>query len=201
MQYTKGSSVRKSDYLIDSVFLDRWSPRAMSGENFSDEELMILFEAARWAPSAFNEQPWKFIYAHKETPDWTRFFSLLDEWNQSWCKNAGVLVCLIASKKFAKTDKLNRNALSDAGAAWENLALQGSLKGYVVHGMAGYNVEKARGVLKVSDDYEIVHMFAIGKPGNKDDLPEKAKLAERPNSRKPVSEFVFEGEFKSNEKE
>lgn len=205
MGYQKGSEVRKADYPIYKLFLDRWSPRAMSGEEITDEELMTLFEAARWAPSSSNEQPWRFVYAKRDTPHWNRLFGLLVEFNQMWCKNAAVLVCLIAKKSFkCKKDekeedceeKPNRNHMSDSGAAWENLALQASLKGLVCHGMAGYDVEKAREELKVPDDYEVVHMFAIGKPGDISVLHERMQKSEKPNTdRNPVKDFIFEGEF------
>lgn len=195
MEYQKGSSVRKADHPIDNIFIDRWSPRSMSGEPISDEELMTLFEAARWAPSLRNLQPWNFIYAKRDTPEWDKFFDLLSEFNQLWCRNAAVLACLIA-KKIDKEGNQNRNALSDTGAAWENLALQSSLKGLVCHGMAGFDVERARTELKVSEDYEIVHMFAVGKPADKSVLPERMQKSEKPNDRNPVSDFVFEGEFR-----
>ena len=196
MHYQKGSLVRKADYPIDKLFLDRWSPRAISGEPISDEELFTLFEAARWAPSNANEQPWRFIYAKRDTKHWQKFFNILGEFNQMWCKNAAVLICLIAKKNFNKDNSPNRNALSDTGAAWENLALQGSLMGLVVHGMAGYDVEKARSDLEVLEDYEVVHMIAIGKPGPISVLHERMQKSEKPNDRKPIKEFIFEGKFK-----
>jgi nitroreductase len=191
----KGSTIRKPDYPIDKIFLDRWSPRAMSGEPISDEELFPLFEAARWAPSSSNLQPWRFIYAKRDTPNWNKFFNLLVEFNQMWCKNAAALVCLI-SKKINKDGKLDRNHMSDAGAAWENLALQASLKNLVCHGMGGYDIELARKNLKVPKDYEIIHMFAIGKPGEISVLHERMQKSENPSERNPVKDFIFEGEFK-----
>ncbi len=196
MQYKKGSEFRKTDYPINKIFLDRWSPRAMSDEPISDTELFTLFEAARWAPSNNNEQPWRFIYAKKGTKDFDKFFGLLVEFNQLWCKNASVLICLIAKKNFTKDNSPNRNNMSDSGSAWENLALQASVMGLVTHGIGGYDVEKARKDLKVPDDYEVVHMIAIGKPGPLESIPERMQKAEAPNSRKPVSELIFEGEFK-----
>ncbi|OIO80839.1 nitroreductase [Candidatus Pacearchaeota archaeon CG1_02_32_132] len=197
MEYTKGSEIRKSDYPIHDLILDRWSPRAMSGDSISQDELMRLFEAARWAPSSSNIQPWRFVYAHKDGEYWDKFFGLLSEFNQTWCNNAGVLAVLLA-KKTDDNGKENRNHLSDAGAAWENLALQGSSMGLVVHGMAGYNVEKAREELKIPEDYDIVHMIAIGKPADKEVLHERMQKSENPgaSTRKLVGEFVFEGEFK-----
>ena len=196
MKYEKGSDMRKAEHKIDKIFLDRWSPRAMSGGGISKEELFTLLEAARWAPSSFNEQPWRFIYAQRDTKHWKKFFDLLDDFNKTWCRNAAVLVCLVSSKKFQHSGKPNRNGVSDSGAAWENLALQASLKGLVAHGMAGYDVEKARKELNVPEDYEIIHMIAIGNSGNPLELPEKIREMEKPNSRKPVKELVFEGSFK-----
>ncbi len=196
MEYKKGSSVRKADYTVSKIFLDRWSPRAMSGESISEKELFTLFEAARWAPSSFNEQPWAFVYARRDTKDWNTFLGILADFNQVWCKNAAALICLISKKTFKHSGKPNRNHLSDAGAAWENLALQGSLMGLVVHGMSGYDVEKARKELKIPDEYDIVHMISVGKPGSPLELPENVKQNEKPNDRKHVGEFVFEGHFK-----
>ncbi len=198
MQYKKGSEFRKPEYEIDKIFLDRWSPRAMSGEDLDDDELMSLFEAARWAPSSSNEQPWRFIYAKRGSEQWERFFNLLIEFNQIWCRNASVLCCLVSKKTFTKEGNENRNFMSDAGAAWENLALQGSLKGLVVHGMAGFDVERTRAELEIPEDYEVVHIFAIGKPGSLDMIPERMRKSEIPSERKPLDEIVFEGKFKKN---
>ncbi len=198
MEYVKGSEMRKADYPISDLILDRWSPRAMSGEAISEEELMSLFEAARWAPSSSNNQPWRFIYANNGSDNWDDLFGLLVEFNQMWAKNAGVLVCLIAKKTNDKGE-VDRNHMSDAGAAWQNLALQGSSMGLVVHGMGGYDVEKAREVLKVPEDHEIIHIFSVGKPAGKEVLHERMQKSENPgaSARKKVSEFIFEGKFKS----
>lgn len=197
MKYKKGSSIRKGDYPVNKIFPDRWSPRAMSGESISDEELFSLFEAARWAPSSNNEQPWRFIYAKRDTNHWKKMFGILKEFNQMWCKNAAALICLVSKKKFSGEKEIeNRNHMSDAGASWENLALQGSLMGLVVHGMAGYDIDRARKELEIPDDYEIVHFIAVGKPGKVSVLPERMRKSEIPNSRKPVKDFVFEGKFK-----
>lgn len=193
--YQKGSDVRKPDHPIDPIFLDRWSPRAMSEEEISDDELMSLFEAARWAPSTSNIQPWSFVYAKRGTPEWQTFFDLLVEFNQMWCKNAAVLICLCA-KKTDKEGKPNRNHMSDAGAAWENLALQAAKMNLVCHGMGGYDVAGAREKLNIPEDHEVVHMFAIGKPGEISVLHERMQKSEKPNTdRKKLEEFVFEGKF------
>lgn len=198
MHQVKGSEVRKTDYPIDKIFLDRWSPRAMSGEEISDEELFTLFEAGRWAPSSNNEQPWRFIYVKRKTKNWNKIFDALNEFNRLWTQNASALICLVAKKNFTKDDSPNRNHLSDSGASWENVALQASLKKLVCHGMAGYDLEVIRKNLHVPEDFDIVHVFAIGKPARKDVLPERMQKSEHPNGRKPLGELVSEGGF--NEK-
>jgi nitroreductase len=187
--------VRKADHPIESLFVERWSPRAMSGEPLSDGEILTLFEAARWAPSTYNEQEWRFLYARRETPQWQMIFDLLVEGNQAWCKNAAMLVVIVAHKVFAQNGKLNPVHLFDVGAAFENIALQGTAMGLVVHGMQGFDFEKARTTLKVPDDYAVAAMFAAGRPAPTDVLPEKLREREKPSDRKPVSEIICEGAF------
>lgn len=186
---------RKAEYPIDEIFINRWSPRAMSGEGVSKEELMSLFEAARWAPSSFNGQPWRFLYAFRDTEHWERFFNLLVEGNKKWAKNAGVLVVILSRKKFEYNNKPSKTHTFDTGSAWENLALQASKKGLVAHGMEGFDYDKAREVLEIPDDYNIEAMIAIGRKGNIEDLPESLKEVEKPSNRKKVSEIAFEGNF------
>ena len=186
---------READHPIEPIFLKRWSPRAMSAEAMTKEELNSLFEAARWAPSTYNEQEWRFLYAHRETDHWTTFFDLLMEANQTWCKNAGVL-CLVASHKvFERNGKPNPVHTFDSGAAFENLCLQGTAMGLVVHGMAGFDRDKARADLNIPDDYEVEAMIAIGKPGDVDVLPEELQERETPTGRKPIGEISCEGPF------
>ena len=174
---------RQADHPIDSLFLRRWSPRAMTGEAMTQDELNCLFEAARWAPSTYNEQEWRFLYAHRDTPHWQTFFDLLVEGNQAWCVNAGVL-CLVASHKvFARNGKPNPVHTFDSGAAFENLCLQGTTMELVVHGMAGFNRGKARTDLQIPDDYEVEAMFAVGRPGDIDSLP--GRTPRTGNSQRP----------------
>ena len=182
---------RTSEFDVHPLILNRWSPRAMSGELLSHEELMTLFEAARWAPSCFNDQPWKFHYATKDSPKWNDVFSLLVEFNQSWCKNAAALAILTTQKNFSHNGKPNRNAISDSGAAWENLALQASSMGLIARGMGGYDVEKARSFLNLPEDTEIIHMIAIGRPGKKEDLPTDLQTQETPSGRKELKEIAI----------
>lgn len=184
---------RKAEYPVEKIFLSRWSPRAMSGEPLSDKELMTLFEAARWAPSTYNEQEWQFLYARRDGQYWQTFFDLLVEANQVWCRSAAVLVVVLSHKVFTRNGQPNPVHTFDAGAAFENLALQGTAMGLVVHGMAGFDREKARQTLGVPDDYAVEAMIAIGRPGDPADLPADLRERELPSGRKPISEIAHEG--------
>lgn len=186
---------RKPEYLVDSIFPARWSPRAMSGETIPPEDLMALFEAAKWAPSANNNQPWRFLYARRESPHWAVFFDLLNELNRVWAIKAAVLIVAISKQTFDYNEKPSRTHSFDCGAAWENLALQGFLKELVVHGMQGFDYEKARTALQIPDLYTVEAMIAIGKPGRKEDLPAHLLEREFPSSRKSVSDIAVEGSF------
>ena len=192
----EAKNVRKAEYPVDDIFINRWSPRAMSGDAISREELMSLFEAARWAPSSYNNQPWRFLYALRNTPEWNLLFNLMGEFNQSWTKNAAALIVIVSKKNFDHNGQLSITHSFDTGAAWVSLALQGSMKGLVVHGMQGFDYEKAKSVLNIPDDHQVEAMAAVGKPGRKEDLPEAMRERETPSSRKSISEIVFEGKFK-----
>lgn len=186
---------RKADYPIEKLFVARWSPRAMNGKPFSDAEIHSLFEAARWAPSTYNEQEWRFLYARRDTPQWPAFFDLLVEGNQAWCKNAAMLVVMLAHKVFTQNGKPNPVHVFDVGAAFENIALQGAAMNLVVHGMQGFDYAKARTSLKVPDDYDVAAMFAAGHPAEPDVLPEMLRDREKPSDRKPISQLTCEGPF------
>ena len=187
---------RKAEYDIHPVILNRWSARAMSGEEISDEELMPLFEAAKWAPSSYNNQPWRFIYAKRNTKDWDKLFDLLVDFNKGWCKNAAVLIVVVSHKNFEHNNQESRTHSFDAGAAWENLALEGTRRGLVVHGMQGFDYEKAKKVLEIPDNYEVEAMMVIGKRGKKEDLPKELQEREAPSNRKSVKEIIMEGKFR-----
>lgn len=187
--------VRKPDRPIEPLLLRRWSPRAMTGAAVGASDLATLFEAARWAPSSYNEQEWRFLYAHREGPHWATFFDLLTEGNRAWCHQAGVLVVVLSHRVFARNGKPNPVHSFDTGAAFENLALQGSAMGLVVHGMAGFDSDRARSALGVPDDYAVEAMVAVGHPGDPADLPEALRKIEAPSQRKPVSDLVREGPF------
>ncbi len=191
----KGSEKRKADYPIQSFILDRWSPRAMTGESISSEELTRLFEAARWAPSSFNAQQWRALYARRETEHWSTFLGLVVEGNKAWAQNAAALVVFISRKDFEHNGEPSITHSYDCGAAWENFALQGFSQGLVVHGMQGFDYERARTELKIPDEFEVEAMAAVGKPGDPSVLPEKLRAKESPNDRRKLSESICEGAF------
>lgn len=186
---------RQADHDIESIFVERWSPRAMTGEAITPAELNRLFEAARWAPSSYNEQPWRFLYARRDTPHWQKFFDLLLPANQAWASTAGALMLLVSNQNFSRNQKPNRVHVFDAGSAWENLALQGSRMGLVVHGMAGFDVDKAKADLNVPGDFSVIAMIAVGRPGDPSKLHESLQGAEKPTGRKKVAEIAIEGGF------
>jgi nitroreductase len=192
----KGSAKRHADHPIDTLFLDRWSPRAMTGEPIADEDLMVLLEAARWAPSSFNNQPWRILYARRDTEHWPAFLGLLVEGNKVWANRAAALLVFISKTTFDHNGKPARTHSFDAGAAWENLALQASLRGIVAHGMQGFDYDRARTELGIPDEYQVEAMVAIGKPGPRQTLPNQLQSVEEPNQRRPLDQTICEGPFR-----
>jgi nitroreductase len=192
---TKGSETRKPEHPVEKLFIDRCSPRAMSGEALSVEELQPLFEAAKWAPSSFNNQPWRILYARRDTEHWGRFLGLLAELNQTWAKNAAALVVFVSKNTFDHNNEPSITHSYDTGAAWENFALQGALKGYVVHGMQGFDYARAKSELGIPDGFTVEAMAVVGKPGKKEELPPKLQERETPSDRRKLAETVFEGKF------
>lgn len=188
---------RQSTHTIQPLILHRSSPRAMSGEAMTDDELMALFEAARWAPSSYNNQPWRFIYAKKETLYWAKLFGLMVAFNQSWAHRAAVLVVVISKKTFDFNGQPSQTHSFDTGAAWENLALEASARGLIAHGMQGFDYDRARVELGVPEDHQIEAMIAIGKPGDMKDLAPELQEKEITSDRRPLSEIIMEGSFKS----
>ncbi len=190
---------RVADHEIDPLFLQRWSPRAFTGEAISQAELSTLFEAARWAPSAYNAQPWRFLYARRDTPHWEKFIGLLVPFNQSWAIRAAALAILVSNSEFqppgADQPAPLRSHSLDAGAAWAQLALQAARSGWYAHGMAGFDAERAAVELNVPAGYRVEIAIAIGRLGDKAILPEALQAREQPSGRKPVTEFAFEGGF------
>ena len=187
---------RKAAYSILPLLLDRWSPRSMTGEALTDEEFFALFEAARWAPSSYNNQPWRFIVGRRQNPDeFDRFFGLLTPGNQAWAKNAAALVVVVSRTWFESNNQPAITHAFDAGAAWENLALEATRRELVAHGMQGFDYARARTELSIPDEFEVLAMIAIGRRAPAENLPEKYRAIEHPNSRRPLKEIVFEGAF------
>jgi len=188
---------RTADYDIDPIFLARWSPRAFTGEAMPDALLMRLFEAARWAPSASNIQPWRFVYAHRATPAWDPLFDALMDMNQAWVAQASVLAYVLSDRFRRRPDREpteNRSHSFDAGAAWAFLALQAHHLGWAAHGMGGFHVDKAYAALGAAEaDYRIEAAIAIGRPTDAGVLPESYRAREVPSGREPAAGFVFEG--------
>ncbi|HEX8064072.1 MAG TPA: nitroreductase family protein [Allosphingosinicella sp.] len=195
-------SERKADHRVDPLFLERWSPRAFDGSEIPDEALLALFEAARWAPSAFNSQPWRFLYARRGDADWERFLDLLVPFNRSWAQSASVLIYFL-SDTLPFTDKATGEPAGshthsyDVGAAWVCLALQATRMGYQAHGMSGVDFDRAREVLGVPDRYRIEAAAVVGRIGDPASLPDKLRAREFPSGRKPVEEFAFRGGWPS----
>ncbi len=189
------SEPRHAEYPIESLFIDRWSPRSFEPVDIPDADLMGLFEAAKWAPSSSNNQPWRFLYAKRGSASWPLFFNLLVPGNQAWAKDAAVLIVVISNTKFDHNGKPSQTHSFDAGAAWQNIALQACAKGYASHGMQGFDYDKARADLAVPDDFTVEAMIAVGKKGPKEKLPAELQAREFPNARRPVRESIAEGKF------
>lgn len=184
-----------TQYPIHELLKRRWSPRAFAARTVELEKLLSLFEAARWAPSSNNEQPWRFIVATKEEQtEYDRLFRCLVEGNQKWAYQAPVLILSVASMKFEKDGSANRHAFHDTGMAAENLVLQASALGLVAHQMAGFDLGQARAEFKIPPDCDPVAMIALGYPGDHTTLPDRLRDRElKSRERVAVAKFVFSG--------
>lgn len=186
---------RHPEQEINPLILNRWSPRALSGGKLTAAEKFALFEAAKWAPSSSNSQPWRFIYAENGTAAWPKFFGLLDKGNQEWAVRAALLI-VVVSQQVSDQGRLLKTASFSAGSAWENLALEATSRGLIAHGMAGFDYERAKSELKIPADYKVEAMIAVGHPGDVSQLSENNQKREFPSDRKKLSEIINEGEFK-----
>ena len=190
---------RTTDFPIDPIFLERWSPRAFTREPISEPDLLTILEAARWAPSSFNAQPWRFIFARRDTPDWENFLNLLLPNNRVWAKDASALVILISNRFMRKpgedVDVPSSTHSFDAGTASGYLALQANKIGFFVHGMAGFDKERTLTELHIPKEFHAEAIYAIGKLGDPSKLPEALRAREHPSLRLPLTELAFEGAF------
>lgn len=185
--------IAKTDHPVLEIIKQRWSPRAFTEQIVSEEKLNSMFEAARWAASSSNEQPWEYYYAIKGTEGWNKLFVCLTQGNQKWVKNATILMTCVTNKKFKRNGKENPTAEHDLGLANSHIFLQAVAEGFYMHGMAGFFAEKVCEVLNLSGDKKVICMMAGGYPGDPEMLDEKNKRSEKEaRERKPIKEFVHE---------
>ncbi|MGB8458416.1 MAG: nitroreductase family protein [Candidatus Acidiferrum sp.] len=186
-----------ADFPIHDLIRNRWSPRAFSDKPVEPNVLVSLFEAARWAPSSSNEQPWAYLVATKDDAEnFAKLLSVLVDFNAGWAKGAPVLVLAVSELKFRANGTPNRNAFYDTGAATALLSVEATARGLAVHQMAGFDHAKAKQVFEIPADCEPIAAIALGYPGDPDSLPEKLRDREvAPRTRKPLSEFVMSGRW------
>ncbi len=186
-----------NDFPVHELIRERWSPRAFSDKPVPEDILRSLFEAARWAPSSSNEQPWAYVVAARDDNEsFEKMLSVLVEFNAAWAKSAPVLAIAVAHLVFAKNNAPNRNAQYDTGAASALLSVEATALGLAVHQMAGFDPEKARQVFGIPSGWEAIAALAIGYPGDPASLPQPLKDRElAPRTRKPIAEFVMAGHW------
>jgi len=186
-----------TDFPVHDLIRDRWSPRAFAGKPVEPALLASLFEAARWAPSSNNEQPWAYLVAtNDDAENFAKTLSVLVEFNAGWAKNAPVLALAVSRLNFQSNNTPNRNAFYDTGAATALLSVEATARGLLVHQMAGFDHVKAKLVFEIPLDCEPIAAIAIGYPGDPDSLPQKLRDREvAPRTRKPLAEFVMSGRW------
>jgi nitroreductase len=184
-----------TDYPVHELIAQRWSPRAFADRPVETRTILAILEAARWAPSSYNEQPWRFIVATREDEeDYDRLLRCLVEFNQSWAKTAPVLLISVASLRFERNGKSNRCAVHDVGLATANLMVEATARGLFVHAMAGVDLDKVRETYEIPEGFEPVAAIALGYAGDPLVLPEELREGESaPRIRKPLKDIVFGG--------
>jgi len=190
-------NTRIPDHPIDPIFQERWSPRAFDGEPMAQADLLTVLEAARWAPSAYNYQPWRFVYAHRGDARWSDFVDLLVPFNVGWAQHASALIFVLSDTLMELGDEATpaHSHSFDAGAAWAQLALQAGRMGYQARGMAGIDFAKARAELNVPDRYRVEMAIALGRPTAPTELADEFHKRDDESLRHPVLEFAFAGSF------
>jgi nitroreductase len=197
---TADNVARKADHPVSDVFVERWSPRAFASDTISDTELRSVLEAARWAPSAYNAQPWRFIYALRGDAAWSSILGALMPFNQSWAQNAAAIIVIASDTKMTppgKTERVDNGTHAfDVGAAWGYLALQAHMNGWATHAMAGFDKEAMAKAVSLPAEMTLHAVVALGKQGDVASLPEALQAREVPSPRRPLSETVVHGSFK-----
>lgn len=193
------TTARTSEHPVDPLFIHRWSPRSFDGTPLTEQQILTILEAASWAPSAYNAQPWRFVYALKGTPEFDRLLGLLIAFNQSWAKDAGALVFIVSRTHLEPEEGAEAQPLYshsfDAGAAWGQLALQAHLLGLHAHGMTGLDFPRIPETLGLPEGYRVEAAAAIGTRAEADRLPETLRARETPSPRRPLAEVAFHGSF------
>jgi len=190
-------TARTPDHPVEDLFVNRWSPRAFDRSDMPEADLRTILEAARWAPSAFNIQPWRFVYARRGDDNWQTLVELLNPFNRAWAQHASALVYLFSDTevdgKDGKPNRANASHSFDAGSAWTHAALQASLLGYHTHGMAGILKEEIHDKLGVPARFQPHIAFAVGRRGDPAELEESLQAREAPSGRKTLDEIAFAG--------
>lgn len=197
------TTVRVTEQPISALFTDRWSPRSLTSETISDAELLRLLEAARWAPSAFNNQPWRFVYVLRDSPEWAAVHGALIEFNQMWTAHAAALVVVLSKETLVSPQtgafQANPSHAFDAGAAWMSVALEATASGWSTHAMTGLDFARMREAIGASEGFAIDAAFAVGRRGPADVLPDMLKAREAPSPRKPLAAIAAAGRFQFSE--
>lgn len=183
---------RNANYDIDPIFLNRYSPRALE-RDVSEEDLMAMFEAARWAPSSYNNQSWRFVYATYEDEEWSQFRGFTNDFNDSWASNGYALVVVVSKTTFDHNGEDSITHSFDTGAAWENFALEAAKRDLVAHGMQGIHYDKIKEELSIPEEFEVEMMIAVGSKGDEEQLDEDMQA--KANDRKEMDEIVSKGSF------
>ena len=194
---------RSSETPIDPMFLERWSPRAFSGEPMPEPDLLTMIDAGHWAASSFNAQPWRFVYARRDTPEWPGMLRLLNDFNQSWAKHSSALLVIVSNSLMLPPGKdmpvPSHSHSFDTGMAVAQFILQGMKLGYHSHGMVGFDLDRAFAELNVPVGHRVEAAFAVGRIGDKATLPEGLQARETPSRRRPLAEVAFNGRFPPHE--
>jgi nitroreductase len=188
-------TTRTTDTGLAQVFLDRWSPRAFDGSDMPDSDLATIIEAARWAPSSMNYQPWRFLHAKRGDANWNRFLSFLVPFNHDWAQHSSVLFYVLSEKVMG--ERPSHTHSFDAGAAWAMMAMQATMLGYITHGMGGVDFAAAAASLGVPESFKVEAAIAVGRQGDTAALPEKLQEREFPSGRKARDEIAYTGNFRA----